>query len=854
MVKSHIVVARFNEDLDWLKDAFNQDDVYIYNKGAYLKASEYPRQWRIGTLPNVGRETHTYLHHIIQHYDKLADVTVFIQGRIDDHIQGSTVNEPVPFLWQIAKEALEFGVSKNTTHVPANIRGAPSPSFKLVDWAGSKIRDSGMKYGEWFESFVGQCYPAPSVKFMWYGAALFAASKQAILQHPKAYYQRLFSTVHDHNNPEEGHFMERSWYYIMKPIKTVDVEYVALIISHHGNKHLWDTLLTEYNPYRHTFVPLIISADPTLNSEFYYQPNLSTVKVKCDDTYDALSQKVALAMKAAATLFLPRKGIFKIDDDVFVNFERLQKALPSISLETKHFCGIRVGGNRWCDFHKSRVTHPENQVPVFIPDVHYCGGPFYMLSPDALNIFTNYLDTLEDTCQDPDAHLYEDVNMGRVLQTHGKITPTHVTLYVDDVEDDISTTSTTTSIYNKFLDPSSESMIAFHDKFHRYSQRHYEHRHVEHKTSLRVDTPLNTFLCHSTYYDPMISPLVNKPKPILGQSEPYIVYLYQKYQDIKGSKPEYTVAVPVHDQEGIIVRNLQSIFTNTTGSFELLMVFDGCTDASERLVLSYLQSKDWSKLPHIHRICVIHQHTSIFETACDNMMFRLAQGQYIVEIQADMQIMTYGYNYILTKPMRIWNDIIAVSGKAAHKYFKWLNGNGIGRIYNNQVEEPLHLRYEDMDVFYEWETCNRGPMVLDALKLKELGYLDEQNYVLGDDDHDLMARAWSQKQWRCGYVPLEVYMPMAHGSMRKPMHEKDKVVIETRKKRATTSFLESLRQSNKYVERELKRHVMDNDAILFGIQKDVHSTSSKLAYKEGYTSMKPESKTISAQSQRKHIL
>ena len=31
-------------------------------------------------LPNVGRESHTYLHHIVNNYDKLADWTVFSQA------------------------------------------------------------------------------------------------------------------------------------------------------------------------------------------------------------------------------------------------------------------------------------------------------------------------------------------------------------------------------------------------------------------------------------------------------------------------------------------------------------------------------------------------------------------------------------------------------------------------------------------------------------------------------------------------------------------------------------------------------------------------------------------------------
>ena len=40
-------------------------------------------------------------------------------------------------------------------------------------------------------------------------------------------------------------------------------------------------------------------------------------------------------------------------------------------------------------------------------------------------------------------------------------------------------------------------------------------------------------------------------------------------------------------------------------------------------------------------------------------------------------------------------------------------------------------------------------MIIDEFhnKLKELGYLDELNFVLGDDDHDINFRAFSKNNW-----------------------------------------------------------------------------------------------------------
>jgi hypothetical protein len=70
-----VVVARYNEDIKWttmLKGDFN---LIVYDKGQGLG---HP-------LPNVGREAHTYLHHIVSHWENLAEYTIFLQGWPFDH-------------------------------------------------------------------------------------------------------------------------------------------------------------------------------------------------------------------------------------------------------------------------------------------------------------------------------------------------------------------------------------------------------------------------------------------------------------------------------------------------------------------------------------------------------------------------------------------------------------------------------------------------------------------------------------------------------------------------------------------------------------------------------------------------
>ena len=74
-----IVVARYNESIDWTK-FYN---CIIYNKGDPIENTNTTTN--VTTLPNVGREGHTYLHHIINNYDTLSDYTMFLQGNPFDH-------------------------------------------------------------------------------------------------------------------------------------------------------------------------------------------------------------------------------------------------------------------------------------------------------------------------------------------------------------------------------------------------------------------------------------------------------------------------------------------------------------------------------------------------------------------------------------------------------------------------------------------------------------------------------------------------------------------------------------------------------------------------------------------------
>ena len=78
-----VIISRHNEDISW-------SDMYASIRTVYEKSDE-PNVLKVRTpgnvvrLANLGRESHTYLTHIVNNYGTLAELTVFSQGSAPGH-------------------------------------------------------------------------------------------------------------------------------------------------------------------------------------------------------------------------------------------------------------------------------------------------------------------------------------------------------------------------------------------------------------------------------------------------------------------------------------------------------------------------------------------------------------------------------------------------------------------------------------------------------------------------------------------------------------------------------------------------------------------------------------------------
>ena len=200
-----IIISRYNESIEWLKSEMS--NCIVYNKGEKLNIENEI------ILENVGRESETYLHYIITNYDNLPDVIVFTQARISDHKGLDDIN----YLINIKNEAFCNSMSQNfSIHNDVGRCMHFDKTWNLREdgyYLKDNYKTTPITFLDWFRTNIDIHYPNP---IYFYCNAIFAVKKENILNKPIDYYKKLILEVNHHVNSAEGHFFERSWYYIFK--------------------------------------------------------------------------------------------------------------------------------------------------------------------------------------------------------------------------------------------------------------------------------------------------------------------------------------------------------------------------------------------------------------------------------------------------------------------------------------------------------------------------------------------------------------------------------------------------------------------------------------------------------------
>lgn len=245
--KLEIVIARYDEDLKWiLNNSKYAQHATIYNKG------ENNINTLLTSIPlqNVGRESHTYLYHIINNWDNLADRTIFFQGGgpsfgyrgakdgghmfsnyyFDDYINSTNELEMIitsRVSSKLEKLSIRNGYDKQKNMCrPINI--LPNKLYDNNDywlpWSDfsgfktfltNKRKEQNAKHdltSFWYK-YISNKAPMPEI-LMYAQGAQFSISRELIQKNSKEYYQQLIKELEHNKDCYQGYYMEWLWLYI----------------------------------------------------------------------------------------------------------------------------------------------------------------------------------------------------------------------------------------------------------------------------------------------------------------------------------------------------------------------------------------------------------------------------------------------------------------------------------------------------------------------------------------------------------------------------------------------------------------------------------------------------------------
>jgi hypothetical protein len=260
-----IVIAAHKEDISW-SDMYESIRTVYYKGGVSSPSSNATARRKFIRMANIGRESHTYLSHIVQNYpDNLASLTVFTQGsaptrgyRSERAIKGnghllanSTFHDFVlttlptgHFVFTAAAwlptlaQRIRRGYNLYSLTREQGLSSCPQPAldgplgteykFELEDEASGLLAHVAKRCEEYaqfasspcsgpgfWDRFVSLPRPPHDVVFFSQGS-LFAVTREQILRRPLEQYRLLLKAVSESGpDPATGYFLEYFWWYVV---------------------------------------------------------------------------------------------------------------------------------------------------------------------------------------------------------------------------------------------------------------------------------------------------------------------------------------------------------------------------------------------------------------------------------------------------------------------------------------------------------------------------------------------------------------------------------------------------------------------------------------------------------------
>ena len=194
----HVVVARYNEDVRWLRwlGLDRIDHVYVFNKGDdHVRTHHAFPMERMSLIkaPNVGREGHTFYSYIVLMYERLPEQIVFLQGCPFDH---------TPHLVDLVKRFLDVGPTAGVS--------LGEDMYKCDFRSQGHFAEAGrLPMVDTFKRIFGTSEAPVHLEWFFGAGAQMIIGRETILKRPKSFYQNIVNILGASVDPIEGYCMER---------------------------------------------------------------------------------------------------------------------------------------------------------------------------------------------------------------------------------------------------------------------------------------------------------------------------------------------------------------------------------------------------------------------------------------------------------------------------------------------------------------------------------------------------------------------------------------------------------------------------------------------------------------------
>ena len=212
--KPDLVIAYYDEDLSWVQELTHLvGHITVYHKGAEKtwpkNLEKLPKtKLTVQHLPNVGRDNHSFLTHIINHYDHMPTRTVFTVADTSMLGRYSTLLHRIlniPFCWkQYPKEKISNYAFYGTPFFHM------VPHKKASNWS-TITRSPFTPFSTWAEHYLHT--PASALNqaeiCLWDG--MFSAQGEDVTAYPLSLYKKLRTSVSHASTTEDGYFISFTW-------------------------------------------------------------------------------------------------------------------------------------------------------------------------------------------------------------------------------------------------------------------------------------------------------------------------------------------------------------------------------------------------------------------------------------------------------------------------------------------------------------------------------------------------------------------------------------------------------------------------------------------------------------------